>query len=188
MLLRQEFEFMRALSKPRTKLGSIFVSLGGTDPYNVTDLVLEGIRKTRLDIPVTVVVSANSPHLLDVKDKVKSMSNVIAMTIVHSMAALMVNADLAIGAGGTTAWERCSLGLPSLVLEVADNQRDVIRRLVLADAALECPIDDYAIYEAIMLLNSSPEILTQMSFSASAICPGNGAHRVAQILLDTQQG
>jgi len=188
MLLRQEFEFMKSQSQPRTKLDSIFVSLGGTDPYNVTDLVLEGIRKTRLDLPVTVVMGTNAPHILDVKDKAKSMSNVIVMTNVRSMSALMINADLAIGAGGTTAWERCALGLPSLVLEIADNQKDVIRRLVLADAALECPIDDHAVYEAIMLLHSSPEILMQMSFSASAICPGNGAQRVAQILLDTQQG
>ncbi len=188
MLLRQEFESLRARCEPRTKLESIFVSLGGTDPYNVTDLVLEGIRKTRLDIPVTVAMGANAPHLLDVKDKARSMSNVIVMTNARSMAALMVNADLAIGAGGVTAWERCCLGLPSLVLEIADNQKDVIHRLVLADAALECPIDDHAIYEAILLLHNSPEILTQMSFGASAICSGNGAQRVAQMLLDSQQG
>src|SRR4029079_4764741 len=54
---------------------------------------------------------------------------------VDEMAALMAESDLAIGAAGVTSWERCCLGLPALVLVLADNQRKSAEALHEAGAA-----------------------------------------------------
>ena len=183
-LLRPEFE--RTPCRPRSSLDAILIGLGGTDPGNATELALEGIRLSRLTASVTVVLGGRAPHLQSVKAKAQTMNGVTVLTDVAAMADLMDQADLAIGAGGTSAWERCRLGLPSLMLEIAANQKDVIRALVQAGAAVHCPTDASAMAATLRHLHESPDSLTRLSANAATVCPGNGAERVAQILLNLE--
>ena len=103
------------------------------------------------------------------------------------MAALTADADIAIGAGGSSAWERCCLGLPSLVLILADNQRENAgpsrpkarpwRSTPPARiSALPCSRD-------FGRLRDEPGLRQDLGRAAAALCDGEGAARVAARLI-----
>ena len=103
------------------------------------------------------------------------------------MASLMTEADFAIGAAGGTSWERCCLGLPTLVVVTADNQRDIARSLAAAGAidlvgdagtvAVEALADRIA-----ALCDDAPRRHT-MAQAAASICDGQGVARVVDALM-----
>lgn len=134
-LLRPEFSQWRDFSlkrrvKPEFK--KLFISLGGVDAENVTSRVLEAVNDCEQlkDVDITVVTGANSPHLPSVQRLAKELPlNIEVVVDVSDMAELMANSDLAIGAAGATTWERCCLGLPSVLLVLADNQIKVAETL-----------------------------------------------------------
>jgi RimJ/RimL family protein N-acetyltransferase len=103
-------------------------------------------------------------------------------TQVTDMASLMTHADLAIGAAGTSSWERCCLGLPSLVVVMADNQRMVAAELENAGAAIVLGwheiVNAANIADRIAELMPNPERLLAMSVNTAAICDGHGAARI----------
>jgi len=101
------------------------VFFGGSDPTNETAKALEAIRMlNKPDIAVDVVVGSASPHKDKINELCAAMTNVVYHSQVENMAQLMANADLFIGGGGSTTWERCCLGLPSIILVVAQNQAE----------------------------------------------------------------
>lgn len=101
------------------------------------------------------------------------------------LADLMSHADIMIGAGGITSWERCCLGLPSVVARLADNQADNVAALGEAGAAviLEDPGDmAHGLEQAVRRL-APAETRRIMSTAAAKLCDGQGAARVAQTIL-----
>jgi len=133
-----------------------------------------------LDVAVNVVMGVQAPHLNAILTKAETMDKVRVHIDANCMADLMIHSDLAIGAGGTTAWERCCLGLPSIVLQIAANQRDVVQALTQAEAAVECALDAN---EIAATLRSIPKSLFHLSQCASRICTGDGTNRTAQAIL-----
>ena len=94
------------------------------------------------------------------------------------MAELMSQADLAIGASGSTSWERCALGLPAIIYVIADNQMAIASALESAEAAI-------TIREVNGLsskLNTAIQNLKNMSIKASLICDGLGVKHVSNSL------
>ncbi len=131
-LLRPRFSELRpkAIEKRKVYIGinRIMVSMGGLDPENVTATVLEGLSGVDwTHMPaVDVVLRGKAPCLQRVVTMArKSRLKILVSTDVPDMAERMLTADLAIGAGGTTSWERCCLGLPALTIITADNQKMV---------------------------------------------------------------
>src|SRR5262249_24434528 len=106
--------------------------------------------------------------------------------LVDDMASLMLNADIAAGAGGSSSWERCVLGLPSALVTTAPNQALNVARLAAAGAAMMIgnsvgfDVDDAA--ASILALVQDRERLARMSEAAFAICDGKGVQRVASYL------
>lgn len=130
-LLRPEFYEARKKLKVRDgNVRRILVFFGGSDPTNETGKALEAIQLlNRNDIHVDVVVGGINPHKEQIERMCKQMPNASFYCQVNNMAELMANADLAIGAGGTTTWERCFLGLPVIAISVANNQAEVLEIL-----------------------------------------------------------
>lgn len=81
----------------------------------------------RPDLYIDVVVGRINPHKEQVEQLCRSMQRTTFYSQVDNIAELMAQADLAIGAGGATTWERCFLGLPSLIVVIAENQREVAK-------------------------------------------------------------
>ena len=107
---------------------------------------------------------------------------------VSNITDLMLQADIAIGAAGTTTWERCCLGLPSLITAIADNQIEIgieaeamgiVKYLGISD---DVSTDDIA--DALSQITDQPEMLKAMSRRAIEKVDGKGAVRIASILKD----
>ncbi|MEK4711618.1 UDP-2,4-diacetamido-2,4,6-trideoxy-beta-L-altropyranose hydrolase [Sporosarcina sp. FSL K6-5500] len=124
VLLRDEF--LQVANKPRERTGevhNILIFFGGTDPTGETIKTLEAIREINIpEIEINVVVGASNPKRHEIEQMCNKMQNTNFYCQVSNMAEMMWKADLAIGAGGATTWERCFLGLPTLTTVIADNQ------------------------------------------------------------------
>jgi UDP-2,4-diacetamido-2,4,6-trideoxy-beta-L-altropyranose hydrolase len=129
-LLRDEFRTLREQIKPRTGVVSrILVFFGGVDADNYTSQAIEALVAMNSAQHVDVVIGAQHPDREQIQQACTTQGYVCHVQTTR-MAELMAEADLAIGAGGTTMWERCCLGLPAISVCVAANQRKQI-----ADAA-----------------------------------------------------
>ncbi len=124
ILLRREFTEARArLSRHIGDVRRIHVNFGGADEPNLTALALTALSLlARNDIAIDVVISATTPHREAIADQVSSLPTARLHVQTARMAELIAEADLAIGACGSSTWERCCLGLPTLALVSADNQ------------------------------------------------------------------
>lgn len=196
-LLRPEFTKLRKSALRRRGGGPalrLLISLGGTDPDNITGAILAALIASDLTLSIDVVLGASAPHIDAVRAQIAAQSPPQSTTgkpiILHvgltSLAPLMVQADLSIGAGGATSWERCCLGLPTVTLEIAANQRDVISHLLEADAAVDggpcTPLDPVDFIARIKAIALDAERLTTVADNAAYLCDGGGALRVADFI------
>lgn len=184
-LLRAGFHEWRERSLARRALPvlrHIVVSLGGADRDNVTVRVLEGLRLRGFDGQVTIVLGPASSWIEAVRSAASRLANGRVLVGVDDMAALFASADLAIGAGGTTAWERCCLGVPAIQIVIAPNQLPGSLALEAEGAAL-------VITDATQVGSVLPELLDQvsctdvlatMSRAAAGVTDGRGPGRVAE--------
>lgn len=139
-LLRREFLAAREHAQPRGgPLRRLLVSFGATDPTDETVKALKVLRSLGLSDLRVDVMAPSSGH----NDRVAAIARDMPGVRVHgwtdAMAQLMVESDLALGAGGSSSWERCYLGLPSVTVIVAENQRHATR--ALADAGATVAVD-----------------------------------------------
>ena len=126
MLLREEFLSTSKKEEWDGRIEQILVSFGGTDPMNETTKVLRAIEMLDQKPNVDVVIGKSSPNLEEICDYCQDKTWTKVHIQTKEMAKLMAAADLAIGAGGSTVWERFYMRLPSLVIETASNQKEII--------------------------------------------------------------
>lgn len=171
---------------PQREAGTVarlFVNFGTADAANATLVALDAVQRAKLGATVDVVLGGAAPHLGELRARVAAAKTPVSLHLdVDDMAALMRGADLAIGAGGVGALERCALGLPSLILTVADNQVANARALAAAGAA------EYvgalgsgtvpALVAALQRLTADESARWAMSAAAAALVDGLGAARV----------
>lgn len=161
----------------------ILVSLGGTDPVNATTVVLDALGRADLGTTVTVVMGGAAPALDQVRAAAARLRPPAEVRVdVADMVALMTTGDLAIGAAGTSALERCCLGLPTLLLVIADNQREVAAGLERAGAAVGTPLDPAEIARHLTALAGDAAARRRMAEAGMALCDGNGADRLADLM------
>lgn len=137
-LLRQEFCGYPQRRAIRAAARRVLVTLGGSDPANVTGVILaELARRTELDVEVAVLVGGGNPHLESLRAVTEMISRPIHLQVNSTnVAEWMAWADVALAAAGSTAWELAYMGVPSLLLVTAENQRRVADRLHAAEAAI----------------------------------------------------
>ncbi len=195
-LLRQEFAALREYSLTRRKncrLKNILIFMGGVDQYNATGRVLEALKSCLLpsDCTVSVVLGRNSPWSESNKLHAKSLPwSTKCLVNISDMAQRMADSDLAIGAAGSTSWERCCLGLPTLVVVLANNQNRTARALHQLRAAnsLGSILDvDEALAKELESIQSDESVLGKMTSSAGSICDGTGAAKLTEILSTTNK-
>lgn len=189
-LLRPEFATLRPYSLQRRvkpELRRLLISMGGVDKGNATGEVLSALRACVLptDCEITVVVGATTPWRNEIERRAAEMPWPTQVKVgVSEMAKLMADSDLAIGAAGTTAWERCCMGLPAIILVLADNQLKVARGLVKVGAARmimhgQCVEEQLP---GVIRPLLARQALAMMSDAASAIADGSGVSNVISML------
>lgn len=188
-LLRPEFATLREYSLQRRESGelrSILVAMGGVDKLNATGRVLDALGQSNLpmDCRVVVLMGTQAPWIEDVSARAARLPWSCEVKVgANNVAELTAASDLAVGAAGSSAWERCALGVPTLLVATADNQRGVARALDQAGAARflgDVESMDSALPAALADLGS--DALSGMSQMARVICDGRGAERVASVL------
>lgn len=195
-LLRPQFLAIRkdALVRRRKRKGvqRFLVSLGASDPGNVTATIVAGIKASGINTAIDVVVGTASQHTADLRRKVETMQDVSIHVGATDMATLMARADIAIGAGGTTSWERCCLGLPTLLVVTAENQNVVAATLERLGAARRLgsaqSLTPEQVAGAVGALIADDQALHTMADNAASICDGHGALRVCCALLPDASG
>lgn len=180
-LLRPEFVETRTRSLERrctAGLKEMLINLGGVDKDNFTGDVLACLADMSLppDLEITVVLGPLSPWVGAVKRAANDLTcNVQVIVGSNEIASLMARADLAIGAAGSTSWERCALGLPTIQIVIADNQRAIAENLAAAGAIkLISTVSDLPLFIA-----TATSWMDDVSRVCREIVDGKGVGRVA---------
>ena len=162
----------------------ILVALGATDPDNVTTDVVRALDTISRDLEIDIALSGAAPHLDTVRNAIVDCRHETRLHVdVADMASLMTSADLAVGAAGGSAWERCCLGLPTVMIQIADNQRDIVEGLVELGAADTASANVDSIAATISCLLDDPSRHAAMQQAAMSVCDGLGADRLALMLV-----
>jgi UDP-2,4-diacetamido-2,4,6-trideoxy-beta-L-altropyranose hydrolase len=179
-------EALRRRSTPGS-VQRVLVAMGLTDVGAITGRVVEAILPALGEVGLDVVLGRGSGSLPALEAVAARDPRVRLHIDTADMDRLTAEADLALGAGGSSVWERCCLGLPALTLVLAANQRDAARSLEDLGAALMLDGADPAFndplratFEALM---RDPARRAAMSAAAASLCDGRGAERVAERLL-----
>jgi len=192
-LLRPQFQACRSPALARRESADrarrLLISFGATDSTGVTMLALRAVVQACSALCADVVIGAFSRDSEEIHRLAASMSPTVSVhRSVCDMASLMMQADIAVGACGTTSWERCCLGLPTLVIVTAENQRQIAQHLSTA-GAIEFVGDVGAVSadtlaNRIRALGDDPSRLRTMARVAKTICDGQGAARVRAALTE----
>jgi UDP-2,4-diacetamido-2,4,6-trideoxy-beta-L-altropyranose hydrolase len=189
-LLRPEFAQWREYSLQRRvqpKLQHLLITMGGVDKDNATGKVLQVLRDCDLpaDLGITIVMGPTAPWLTEVQEQAAAMPlPTQVLTGVNNMAELMAKSDLAIGAAGSTSWERCALSLPTILLILATNQQSSALALQSFGAAHIAADVQQLIVIMRALLNPQSEsvALKKMSQAAGQLTRGDGTSKVVKFL------
>ncbi len=181
-LLRPEFAALRPYSLARRaapRLNRLLITMGGVDKEDATGEVLGALRACPLpaDCQISVVMGPHAPWLARVREKAAAMPWPTDVLVnVRNMARLMADSDLAIGAAGSTSWERCCLGVPSIIVVLAANQQPIANGLEAASAAKAVQLTTLKadIERILMDMLASPVLLAQMSGAAAEVTSGAG--------------
>lgn len=197
-LLRPEFARLRpealtrraALTRPKTLL----ITLGGIDKDNAISHILHALAEAPAaqDLGITVVMGVSAPHLDAVQERAAAIPMPFEVAAgVSDMGARMMQADLCIGAVGSTAWERCALGLPTLQVVLADNQRAAAQAMAARGLSLALPEPEAPGFARALAAGlerlSDTDHYRAMACAAAALTDGGGAERLAARLMDGAQ-
>jgi UDP-2,4-diacetamido-2,4,6-trideoxy-beta-L-altropyranose hydrolase len=186
-LLRPEFAAMRPYSLRRRTthpaLHQLLITMGGIDQPNATGQVLQALKTCALpqSCRISVIMGHTAPWVKNVRELAAQMPWPTEVAVnVNDMAQRMADCDLAIGAAGSTSWERCCLGVPTLMAVLAENQQAGALAMEAAQAArLIGAVSDIATQlplAAVELID--PGLRSRMSIAASAVTDGRGVEKV----------
>jgi UDP-2,4-diacetamido-2,4,6-trideoxy-beta-L-altropyranose hydrolase len=189
-LLRPEFAALREQSLSRRKnpeLKRILISLGGVDRTNVTGQILTALAHSSLptSTELDIIMGAAAPYLDEVRQQAARLPFKAMVSVnVKDMAERMCLADISIGAAGSTSWERCCMGLPSITVVLAENQRPIAEALVKYKAGLL--VDTSRVAEELSgligMYVAAKETRLLLTQNAKQVCDGGGTNRVVSAL------
>ena len=189
-LLRPEFAALRAYSLQRRQqpeLKRVMITMGGVDQSNATGQVMQALKGCTLpqDCRISVVMGSQAPWLPSVLALAQDMPWPTEVLVnINDMAQRMADSDLAIGAAGSTTWERCCLGLPTLLVLLAGNQIVGAQALQDSQAALLIGgVSDIAMKLPLAInASASHHRLQQISTATAAITDGLGVDKVLKAM------
>jgi UDP-2,4-diacetamido-2,4,6-trideoxy-beta-L-altropyranose hydrolase len=188
-LLRREFRQWRDWPREIPQVaGKVLVTLGGSDPANATLKVLKALLQVKLEgLAAMVVIGGANPHRQELQSWARDAAPVIRLeTDVEDMPRWLAWAEAAVAAPGSTAWELAFMGVPSLLLVLAENQRAKAEHLqalgVARHLGRQQEVGSEAIARALTQLLLSAETRAQMVRRGRELVDGEGARRVLRYL------
>lgn len=189
--VRPEFAAHREAALKRRREGGhlrhVLISLGLTDVDGITGRVVGLLRPLFPELMFDVVLGGAAPSLPALRDRAKADQCLRLHVDSQAMAERMAEADIAVGAGGSSTWERAVLGLPTVSVSLADNQRPMAQALAADGLILTADASnagfEAALADAVRRLANEPALRRVMSDGTAAMCDGLGAERFAAALL-----
>jgi UDP-2,4-diacetamido-2,4,6-trideoxy-beta-L-altropyranose hydrolase len=187
--VRPEFAALRdtALTWRGEPVGRVLVSLGLTDVDGITGRLVERLRPKVSDVGIDIVLGAEAPSLASLSKIARRDTRIALHVDSRQMAQLTAEADFAIGAAGSSTWERCTLGLPTLMVVLAENQRAAAGTLAEREAALvvDAGAADFetGFDRALMRLITDANLRRGLAAASAELCDGQGGPRVAEAFL-----
>ena len=186
-LLGPEYAQLHPLVPKRTELRRVLVFFGGVDPDNLTSRTLEAMMEPELEhLAVDVVLGPQSPHRKVVAALVARRPLTTLHNPLPSLAGLIARADLAIGAGRATTWERACLGLASIVIPIAANQLqsvDILQRYGMV-MVISAETLAQSLVSALQDLSQNPFKLLLPDIEALKLPDGCGAKLVSHHVIN----
>lgn len=188
-LLKPEYATLRDLMPPRDgEVRRVLVFMGGSDPTNETGKVMDALAQRGLEhLVVDVVLGVNHPFPESVASKAEARLATHLHRGLPSLAGWMARADLMISGGGSTSWERMCLGLPAIVISIADNQMTTNKAMMEAGyidfLGDRSEVDAQTIAAAVRRCLEEPPRLQRMSRKSLELVPGSGVARVCDMVL-----
>ena len=189
VLLRSEFLAWQGWQREIPKVvRNVLVTLGGGDPNNQTLKVIQGLQQVDIEeLEAVIVVGATNPHFGELRSAIHdSRFPIRIVRNTSDMPELMAWADVAVSAGGSTCWELAFMGLPTVVLVLAENQQGIAAGLGKAGAVLnlgwymEASIAQIA--DTLLNLLEDCGLRRQMSQRGRELVDGLGVERVVESL------
>lgn len=180
-LLKPKFSQLRERIQEKVRpktIAKVLVSMGGIDNPNATLSVIRALSAKK-NVLLTVLLSPNAPHYNSVKEYCIEFEHINHIDFVEDMASLMFDHAIAIGAPGSTSWERACLGIPSIVVPLAENQVNICNQLTDRNICIKVKVEEIAsnIYSALELLIRD---WTMFHSSNLEVCDGKGVFRVVK--------
>ena len=185
-MIRKEFKTLRNSVKIRTyPIENILVSFGGTDTDNQSTKILNLFHEIDSNFHIDVVVGKGNTHRKNIKNLCSKNKNFSYYEQIDYIGKLMLKADLAIGSSGSTAWERCCLGLPSIISISANNQKNIAielsekKCLINLGSVKKLKALDYKL----SIDKISKQQLENMSKNSFRLVDGDGTKRILKQIL-----
>jgi UDP-2,4-diacetamido-2,4,6-trideoxy-beta-L-altropyranose hydrolase len=184
VLLRREFLQWRDWSRViPERARKVLITFGGGDPVNVTLKAVQSLSRVgSASLRTTVLAGAQHPALPQLNAALERMPSARLICDATNMAELMAEADVAIAAGGTTAWELAFMGLPSLLVALAENQipntECLARRGAARDLGWHEKVTPDVIAQQLETLSRETATRAELSRCGRALIDGRGTARV----------
>lgn len=189
VLLRREFLKWRSWKREIPEVAcKVLVTLGGSDPNNVSLKAIQALQQVGIDgLEGRVVVGGSNPHYEALKASLRgSQTDIRLEANLADMPELMAWADVGISSGGSTVWELAFMGLPSVILVLAHNQEEVTQMMEEREVFLsvgygnDAKIEDISRELMNLLLNR--DMRYKLSHNCFALVDGLGGARVIEAL------
>jgi UDP-2,4-diacetamido-2,4,6-trideoxy-beta-L-altropyranose hydrolase len=188
-LLREEFSSESIELRQRPDFPKrIFIFFGGGDPHGLTSITLAALDIKELgSTEIDVVVGGSCYNLSEIVEYSKQRDNITLHIQVDNIAQIMAAADLAIGAGGSTTWERMIVGLPSLVVTLAENQVSPVKSLAAENYLTwlgdRSQVDATILRRAVLDACRNYPALRELAQLGRTIVGSDGSAKIAKILV-----
>lgn len=188
-LLRNEFSVpLEKINHTRRKSlelkkKSLLIMMGGTDHLDLTSKILSLLPSFSHFEKITVLLGWSAAHKDKVINQFSIYENINILIGCNNVASVMLDHDLCIGAAGSSSWERCALGLPSILLTFADNQKYIAKNLadVGASYSLKLDFSEEDLSEALSFVTNNYQRMVDKCY---LVCDGYGTNRVAERLIN----
>lgn len=186
-------EFTKIPYRISEDVQNVLITMGGSDKLNITGKFCQCLLKCLPEnIHFTLICGRFNPHLQELTELQKMNSRVQVLVDVPDMWNKLAMADVAISAGGTTMYELCAMGIPTVCCYYVENQRRVaegfasgVQLCNLGDFSKEPDIVLSGLSEAVSELVENRELREELSKRMKSIVDGHGAERIAKWLLET---
>jgi UDP-2,4-diacetamido-2,4,6-trideoxy-beta-L-altropyranose hydrolase len=188
-ILRPEFRSVKKQLAARDgRINRILLFFGGTDPTNETLKILQALRKVQFsNLHIDVVVGEMNKSKDIIEGICNQMPNAFFHCQIDYMADLMRKADFSIGAGGSSTWERCYLGLPSLSIVTADNQKEITKLVHDTGAAcclgVSAEVTTKIIEDGLNTMLANPSLVKQISEKALQLMGEDKLNEVTDLIM-----